>query len=258
VNYFIRRPIFAAVCSMVIMLVGLIAIPTLPVSQYPQIAPPTVTVSATYVGANAQTLEATVTTPLEEAINGVAGLHYMSSTSTSNGTVSIVCVFNLGTNLDIASTDVQNAANGALGLLPAAVKNTGLTIRKNSGSFVMAFAFYSDNSRYDNLWLANYADVNLVDALKRVKGVGDVRVFGDRKYAMRLWIDPKKLAANGLGANDVVGRAVGLGYCAGPSHDGLSGPAGSSGSYIPGGTPLPRVSFVTASSISRRLRAFWN
>ena len=128
----------------------------------------------------------------------------MSSTSTSNGTVTIACVFNLGTNLDIASTDVQNAANGALGLLPAPFKNTGLTIRKNSGSFVMAFSFYSDSSRHDNLWLANYADVNLVDALKRVKGVGDVRVFGDRKYAMRLWIDPKKLAANGLDANDVV------------------------------------------------------
>ncbi len=189
---------------MVILLVGLIAIPTLPISQYPQIAPPTVTVSATYTGASAQTLEATVTTPLEEAINGVAGLRYISSTSTSTGVVTITCVFNLGTNLDIAATDVQNAANSALGVLPAAVKNTGLTIRKNSGSFVMAFGLYSTNAQVDNLVISNYADINIVDALKRVKGVGDVHVFGERKYAMRLWINPKALADNGLDAADVV------------------------------------------------------
>lgn len=116
----------------------------------------------------------------------------------------MTCVFNLGTNLDIAATDVQNAANGALGLLPQAVKNTGLTIRKNSGSFVMAFGLYSTSANVDNLVISNYADVNIVDALKRVKGVGDVRVFGERKYAMRIWIDPKKLADNGLDAAGVV------------------------------------------------------
>ena len=202
-NYFLRRPIFASVCSLVIMLVGLIAIPTLPISQYPQIAPPAVTVSATYIGANAETLEQTVTIPLEEAINGVSGLRYISSSSANNGTVAITCTFDLGTNLDIASTDVQNAANGALGSLPAAVRNTGLTIRKNSGSFVMAFGLSATDPRIDTLFLANYADINLVDTLKRVKGVGDVRVFGDRRYAMRVWIDPHRLTAYGLAATDV-------------------------------------------------------
>ena len=204
-NYFLRRPIFASVCSLVIMLVGLIAIPTLPISQYPQIAPPAVTISATYIGANAETIEQTVTIPLEEAINGVSGLRYISSSSTNNGTVAITCTFDLGTNLDIASTDVQNAANGALGSLPAAVRNTGLTIRKNSGSFVMAFGLSATDPRIDTLFLANYADINLVDTLKRVKGVGDVRVFGDRRYAMRVWIDPHRLSAYGLAATDVTG-----------------------------------------------------
>ncbi|MGH7706825.1 MAG: efflux RND transporter permease subunit, partial [Vulcanimicrobiaceae bacterium] len=203
-GFFIRRPIFAAVCSTVILLIGAISIPTLPVSQYPQIAPPTVSVSATYTGANAQTLEATVTNPLEEAINGVAGLDYMSSQSTNAGTVTITCVFRLGTNLDIAATDVQNAANGALGLLPAPVVATGLTIKKNSGSFVMAYGLYSTNPAVDNLQLSNFAQINIVDALKRVQGVSDVHVFGQRTYAMRIWVNPRKLAAYGLTANDVV------------------------------------------------------
>ncbi|MBV8152283.1 MAG: efflux RND transporter permease subunit, partial [Candidatus Eremiobacteraeota bacterium] len=202
-SFFLRRPIFASVCSFVIILVGLIAIPTLPIARYPQVQPPQVTVTATYIGASAVTVEQTVTVPLEEAINGVSGLRYISSSSNDNGTVTITCTFDLSTNLDIAATDVQNAANSALGQLPTAVQQTGLIVKKNSGSFVLAFALVSTDPSVDTLFLANYADINIVDALKRVKGVGDVRVFGDRRYAMRVWIDPKRLNANDLTASDV-------------------------------------------------------
>ncbi len=203
VNYFLRRPIFASVCSLFIVLVGLITIPALPISQYPQIAPPTVTVTATYVGASAETVEQTVTIPLEEAINGTEGLRYISSQSTNNGTVTITCTFSLDTNLDIAATDVQNAANSTLGVLPSAVQQTGLVIKKNSGSFVIAFGLYATDPSVSRLFIANYADIYLVDALKRIKGAGDVHTFGDRRYAMRVWIDPKRLNALGLTALDV-------------------------------------------------------
>ena len=202
-TYFLRRPIFASVCSLFIVLVGLITIPTLPIAQYPQIAPPTVTVTATYIGASAETVEQTVTIPLEEAINGTSGLRYISSQSNNNGTVTITCTFSLDTNLDIAATDVQNAANTALGQLPSAVQQTGLIIKKNSGSFVIAFGLYSIDPSVDTLFLANYADIQILDDLKRIKGVGDVHTFGDRRYAMRVWIDPKRLNAFGLTANDV-------------------------------------------------------
>ncbi|MGH7662631.1 MAG: efflux RND transporter permease subunit, partial [Vulcanimicrobiaceae bacterium] len=203
-SYFLRRPIFATVCSLFIVLVGLITIPTLPIAQYPQIAPPTVTVTATYVGASAETLEQTVTIPLEEAINGTQGLRYISSQSNNNGTVTITCTFSLDTNLDIAATDVQNAANSSLGVLPSAVQQTGLVIKKNSGSFVIAFGLYATDPNITTLTLANYADIYILDDLKRIKGAGDVHTFGDRRYAMRVWIDPKKLNAFGLTAPDVV------------------------------------------------------
>ena len=203
-SYFLRRPIFASVCSLFIVLVGLITIPTLAISQYPQVAPPTVTVTATYNGASAETVEQTVTIPLEEAINGTQGLRYISSQSSNNGTVTITCTFDLGTNLDIAATDVQNAANSSMGVLPSAVQQTGLIIKKNSGSFVIAFGLYATDPRVSRLFLANYADIYILDAMKRIKGAGDVHTFGDRRYAMRVWIDPKRLTAYGLTATDVV------------------------------------------------------
>ena len=202
-DFFLRRPVFAAVCSLLILLAGLVAIPTLPIAQFPQIAPPVVTVSATYTGANAQAVETSVTTPLEEAINGVEGLRYISSQSGNDGTSTITCTFNLDRNLDIAATDVQNAVATAQARLPSEVKLSGVTVAKNSGSFVMAVAFAS-HSGGDVLAVSNYADLYLVDNLKRVKGVSNVVVFGERKYAMRLWLSPKKLADNGLGAQDVV------------------------------------------------------
>ncbi|HEV2261594.1 MAG TPA: efflux RND transporter permease subunit [Candidatus Rubrimentiphilum sp.] len=202
--FFLRRPILAAVCSLIVVIAGLIVIPTLPIAQYPQIAPPVVTVNAYYTGANAQAVESAVTTPLEQAINGVAGLRYITSTSSDNGSSSITCTFNLGTNLDIAGTDVQNAVQSALGRLPNEVKQTGVTVQKNSGSFAMAIALTSNNAQYGQLFLSNYAELDVVNSLKRVPGVSDVLIFGQRRYAMRVWVNPIALQGRGLAISDVI------------------------------------------------------
>src|SRR5579884_2609342 len=186
------------------MLTGLIAIPTLPIAQYPQIAPPVVTVQANYTGANAQAVEASVTTPLEQAINGVEGLRYITSSSDNTGKSTITCTFNLGTNLDIAATDVQNAVQSASGQLPNEVKQTGVVVSKNSGSFIMAASIYSNNPQFRQLFLSNYAELNVVNALKRVPGVSNVIIFGQRRYAMRVWVDPRQLEARGLAITDVL------------------------------------------------------
>ncbi len=204
VNFFIRRPVFATVCSLLIVLAGAVAIPTLPIAQYPDLTPPTVTVTSNYNGANAQAVETSVTTLLEQAINGTEGMRYMSATSGNDGTSAINVVFDLNRNLDIAAVDVQNRATTTLGRLPVEVQTTGVGITKNSGSFVVAFGFYSDHNQYDNLFISNYLDVYVRDALKRVKGVGNVVIFGERKYSMRLWLDPVRLAARNLTAVDVV------------------------------------------------------
>ncbi|MBV8171658.1 MAG: efflux RND transporter permease subunit [Candidatus Eremiobacteraeota bacterium] len=202
-NFFITRPIFAAVCSAVILLMGAISIPTLPVADYPNIAPPTITVQSTYLGANALAVEQSVTNPLEQQINGVEGLRYMSSSSADDGTSTINATFNLGRNLDVAAQDVQTRVNIAQGLLPAQVKQTGVVVSKNSSTFVMAIALTSDNPKYDTTFLSNYADRFVTQAIQRVKGVGQVIIFGERKYAMRLWLDPAKLQAYKLTADDV-------------------------------------------------------
>ncbi len=204
IDFFLHRPIFASVCSVVILLAGLVLIPTLPISQFPQVAPPVVTVTSTYIGANAQAVESSVTTPLEEAINGINGLRYISSVSGNDGSSTITCTFNLDRNLDLAATDVQGAVNNTMGALPAAIQSSGVTITKNSGSFLMGIGLYSDNPRYDSIFLSNYVDIYIKDTLKRINGVNDVRVFGQRVYAMRLWVDPRKLAKNSLQASDVV------------------------------------------------------
>jgi hydrophobic/amphiphilic exporter-1 (mainly G- bacteria), HAE1 family len=204
VNFFIRRPVFATVCSLLIVLAGAIAIPTLPIAQYPNLVPPTVSVSAFYTGANSQAVETGVTTLLEQAINGTEGMRYMSSNSGNDGSSSINVVFDLQQSLDIAAVDVQNRASTALGRLPVEVQTTGVGINKNSGSFVCAFGFYSEGNKYDDLFISNYLDIYVRDALKRVKGVGNVIIFGERKYSMRLWLDPVKLAARNLTAPDVV------------------------------------------------------
>src|SRR5271154_1336635 len=167
IEFFLRRPIFAAVCSLVILLLGLIAIPTLPIAQFPNIAPPTVTVTASYTGASAEAVESSVTTPLEQAINGVQGLRYISSQSSDNGSMTITCVFNLDRPLDLATNDVQNAVNLAQGRLPNEIKLTGVTVSKNSGSFVMALGMVTDGA-VSPITLSNYVDLNVSNELRRI------------------------------------------------------------------------------------------
>ncbi|MHB8301450.1 MAG: efflux RND transporter permease subunit [Acidobacteriaceae bacterium] len=204
VDFFIRRPVFATVSALLIILAGAIAIPGLPISLYPQLAPPQVVVTANYVGANAEVVESAVTIPLEESINGVEGMRYLTSTSGNDGTGQITITFQTGYDLNIAAVDVQNRVASAQGRLPAEVNSTGVTITKANSNFVFAAGFYSDHGQYSNQFISNYIDVYVADALKRVPGVGDVQIFGERKYAMRIWLDPVRMAARGLTATDVL------------------------------------------------------
>ncbi len=203
VDFFIQRPVFATVCALFIILAGAISIPTLPIAELPDLAPPQVIVSSGYIGANAQTVETAVTIPLEQAINGVQGMKYITSTSGNDGTSQITVVFDVTRNVDLAAVDVQNRVNQALGRMPNEVKNTGIIITKQIGGFVFGAGVYSEG-QYDSLFLSNYMDVYVKDALKRVKGVGDAIIFGERKYAMRLWLDPAKLGERGLTATNVL------------------------------------------------------
>ncbi len=203
-DFFIKRPVFSTVTSLFIVIAGAVCIPFLPVAQFPQLAPPQVSVNAFYTGANAQAVESSVTTLLEEAINGVEGMRYMTSTSGNDGSSSINITFELTRPLDLAAVDVQNRVQGVTGRLPDEVKNTGVTINKVASSFVMAAGFYSDNNRYSDEFVSNYIDIYVKDAIKRIQGVADVQIFGERKYSMRLWLDPARLAARGLTASDVV------------------------------------------------------
>ncbi len=204
VDFFIQRPIFATVCALLIILAGAVCIPTLPISLYPNLAPPQVNVSSNYVGANAQVVESAVTIPLEQQINGVEGMHYITSSSSNDGTSSINVTFRTGYDLNIAAVDVQNRVATAQGRLPQEIKNTGVTITKANPNFVFGAGFYSPDSSLSDQYISNYLDVYVKDALKRVPGVGDVVIFGERKYAMRVWLDPTKLAARQLTAADVV------------------------------------------------------
>ena len=203
VDFFIRRPVFATVSALLIILAGAVSIPTLPISQFPQLAPPQVVVSSNYVGANSSIVESAVTVPLEQAINGVEGMRYISSVSGNDGTSSITVTFNTGYDLSIAAVDVQNRVSSAAGRLPAAVNNTGISITKANANFVLVAGFLSPDKSLSNQFISNYLDVYVTDAIKRVPGVGSVIVFGERKYAMRIWLDPGKLAARGLTALDV-------------------------------------------------------
>ena len=204
VDFFIHRPVFATVCALLIILSGAVCIPNLPIAMYPTLNPPQVSVACNYVGANANTVEKAVTIPLEEAINGVEGMRYMSSSSTNNGTSMITATFQTGYNLDIAAVDVQNRVASVTGRLPSAVNATGISITKANRNFVFGAGFFTRDGRYSNEFISNYLDVYVKDALKRVPGVGDVNIFGERKYAMRVWIDPLKLAAYNLTATDVI------------------------------------------------------
>jgi HAE1 family hydrophobic/amphiphilic exporter-1 len=203
VEFFIRRPIFATVCALLIVLAGAVSMPTIPIALYPNLAPPQVIVSSNYIGANSQDVESAVTTILEEAINGVEGMRYMSSTSANDGTSTITITFKTGYDLDIAAVDVQNRVATVQGRLPASVNSTGISITKANSNFVFAAGFISPDHSLSQAFISNYLDVYVSDALKRVPGVGNVIIFGERKYAMRIWLDPAKLAARGITPLDV-------------------------------------------------------
>jgi len=196
--------VFATVCALLIILGGAISIPTLPIAQFPSLAPPQVVVSSFYIGANAQTVESAVTIPLEQAINGVQGMKYITSTSGNDGSSNIIVTFDISRDVDLASVDVQNRVNQALGRLPNEVKNTGIFVNKQASGFVFGAGVYTETGQYDSLFLSNYMDVYVRDALKRVPGVADAIIFGERKYAMRLWLDPSKMAQRGLTATNIL------------------------------------------------------
>lgn len=194
---FIKRPVTAIVISIVLVLVGIISLMNLPVAQYPEISPPTVSISGNFTGADAQTVEQTTTTAIETQVNGTPGMTYMSSNSTSSGQSSITVNFQVGTNIDIATLDVQNRVSVAEPTLPDAVKRLGLTVRKRNPSIMMALAFYSPNGTHDITYIGNYVNLYVKDALLRVKGVGDIFSRAD-DFSMRIWLNPDKLAALGI------------------------------------------------------------
>ncbi|MBC7970354.1 MAG: efflux RND transporter permease subunit [Verrucomicrobia bacterium] len=209
-TFFIRRPIFATVCSIVVTLLGIACIPTLPIAQYPDIAPPQVSVTSNYIGASAETVESTVTNILERELNGINDLRYIKSTSANDGTSTINLTFGLGRDQDLAAVDVQNRVSTVQSRLPGPVTQTGVQVTKTNSNFLLAMGLYSDLDEktgqdvYDSTYLSNYADLYIADALKRIKGVGGVQTFGERKYAMRLWVDPERLASRSLTPQDVI------------------------------------------------------
>ena len=204
VDFFIRRPIFATVLALVITLGGAISIPRLPIALFPEITPPTVQVKATYTGAPSEVVEATVTTPLEEQINGVQGMIYLSSVSANDGSSVIVVSFDVGYDLDIAAVDVQNRAQIAQAQLPSDVTRQGVTVKKQSTDLTVVVNLISPDGSRDELYLSNYATINIIDVLKRIPGVGDVVNFVGQDYSMRIWLDPDKLANLGVAASEVV------------------------------------------------------
>ena len=199
---FIDRPILACVVSVLILLVGLIGLVNLPMEQYPDIAPPTVMVSATYTGANAETVQKSVVVPLEEAINGVEDMLYMTSTSTNTGSGSITVYFKQGTDPDMATINTKNRVSEAEGLLPAEVTKIGVTVEKRQNSMLKIIALYSPDDSYDQTFINNYFKINIEPRLSRVSGVGNVNVMGG-DYAMRIWLEPQRMAQYNLVPDDV-------------------------------------------------------
>ena len=203
-HFFIDRPIFASVVSIIFVILGGVGFSRLPVAQYPEIAPPTITVNGTYPGASSDVVAATVVTPIEQQINGVENMIYMTSNSTSDGSFSISVTFDIGTDLDTAQVQVQNRVSVALPRLPADVRAIGVTVDKRSPDIMMVVHLYSPDKSRDTLFMSNYATLEITDAISRIDGVGSIIVFGSRDYAMRVWLDPDRLQAVGLTASDVV------------------------------------------------------
>jgi HAE1 family hydrophobic/amphiphilic exporter-1/multidrug efflux pump len=204
-RFFIDRPIFAAVIATFFIIAGLAAMRSLPVAQYPEIAPPVVTVQAVYPGASATTIEETVASPIENAINGVPGMLYMSSSSTSQGVVSMQVTFDIGTNVDIAAVNVNNRVKQVEPRLPEEVRRQGVTVERGSSAFLQVLAFYSPDGRYDDLYTSNYVTLNVLDRLKRLPGTTNVQIFGAHDYAMRIWLKPDRMAQLKLTPTDVIG-----------------------------------------------------
>lgn len=208
-HFFIDRPIFAMALSILIVLAGGIAYLALPVSQYPEIAPPTVQISATYPGADPETLAETVATPIEEQVNGVENMLYISSQMTNNGAVTITVTFALGTDVDTDQVLVQNRVSVALPRLPQEVQAIGVTTQKQSPDLMMVVHLLSPDNTYGQEYISNYALIQVRDPLSRLTGIGNVQIFGERDYSMRLWLDPNRMYARGLTTDDVVSAVQG-------------------------------------------------
>ncbi len=204
-RYFIDRPRFAAVLSIFTFLIGLLAIFNLPVSEYPEVAPPQIVVHAQYPGANPRVISETVATPLEEQINGIENLLYFDSQATADGTMTLTVTFKIGTSPEAAETAVQNRVNRALPRLPEIVRQIGVTTERTTTNLTMVVHLVSPDNSRDALYLRNYGQLNVRDELLRIPGMGTVVLFGSGDYAMRIWLDPSRLAARGLTSSDVIG-----------------------------------------------------
>src|SRR5437588_9409789 len=201
-HFFIERPIFASVLSIVITLAGAVAAAHRPLAQYPPITPPSINVSCSYPGANAHVVAESVAAPIEQQVNGVEGMMYMVSQSNNDGSYQLTVTFKPGVNLNFAQVLVQNRINLALPLLPDVVKQAGVTTRKRNPDILLVIGVYSPHNRYGQVYLSNYVTIKIKDELARVEGVGDVSQFGQQDYSMRLWLDPERMSALGLNASD--------------------------------------------------------
>ena len=202
-RFFIDRPIFAAVISIIITLAGLVAMKNLPIAQYPQITPPSVSVAAVYPGASADTVASAIAAPLEQQINGAEGMTNMTSTNSANGTMSLSVNFDIGVDIDRAASDIQNRVNMAMAQMPAVVRQGGLLVQKSTANMLMVIAVQSPDGRYDDIYTSNYASLNIVDELKRVPGAGKVEIMGARNYSMRIWLKPDRMAQLGITSDDI-------------------------------------------------------